>query len=156
MDQRNCIKFCIKNGFKCAKTCEMLTVTFGEPTMSRPQVQLWYIRFKEGREDVNDDARSGRPSMSITDEHIEAVKKMVLDNRRIREVAVNVGISFVRGFSEPQIRQFYLLTYPPNVKCASSLQKIFFEKLPHTACSSSTHFTRICDVVNGQLASVVA
>ena len=33
----------------------MLTVPFGEPAMSRTQVQLWYNRFKEGREDVNDD-----------------------------------------------------------------------------------------------------
>ena len=37
----------------------MLTVTFGESAMSRTQVQLWYIRFKEGREDVNDDACPG-------------------------------------------------------------------------------------------------
>ena len=40
--------------------------------MSRTQVQLWYNRFKEGRKDVNDDARSGRPSTSTTDENIEA------------------------------------------------------------------------------------
>ena len=38
----------------------MLTVAFGESTISRTQVQLWYNRFEEGREDVNDDARSGR------------------------------------------------------------------------------------------------
>lgn len=74
----------------------MLTVAFGESTMSRTQVQLWYNRFKEGREDVNDDARPGRPSTSTTDENIDAVKKMILDNRRItiREVADDVGISF--------------------------------------------------------------
>ena len=30
----------------------MLTVAFKEPTMSRTQVQLWYNRFKEGREDI--------------------------------------------------------------------------------------------------------
>ena len=28
----------------------MLTMTFGESTISRTQVQLWYSRFKEGRE----------------------------------------------------------------------------------------------------------
>ena len=51
-------------------------MAFGESTKSRTQVQLWYSRFKEGREDVNDDARPGRSSMSTTDESIEAVKKM--------------------------------------------------------------------------------
>ena len=48
------------------------------------------------REDVNDDARPGRRSTSPTNENIEAVKKLILDNRRIiiREVADDVGISF--------------------------------------------------------------
>ena len=38
----------------------VLCVAFGESTMSRTQVQLWYNRFKKGRENVNDDARPGR------------------------------------------------------------------------------------------------
>ena len=74
MDQRNCIKFFVKNLIKCARTFEMLTVTFGESTMSRTQNQLWYNRFKEGREDINDDARPGRSSLSTTYENIEAVR----------------------------------------------------------------------------------
>ena len=44
---------------------------------------LWYNRFKEGHEDVNDDARSSRMSTSTTYENIAAVKKMIT----IREVA---------------------------------------------------------------------
>ena len=50
-------------------------MSFGESTMSRTQVQLWYNRFKEGREDVNDDVR---PDRRIT----------------ITEVADDDGISF--------------------------------------------------------------
>ena len=52
----------------------MLTKAFGQSTMSRTQVQLWYNRFMEGQEDVNEDARSGRASTSTTNENIEAVK----------------------------------------------------------------------------------
>ena len=74
----------------------MLTVAFGQSTISKTQVQLWYNRFKEGREDVNDSDRPSRPITSTTDENIEVVKKMILCNRRIiiREVADEVGISF--------------------------------------------------------------
>ena len=54
--------------------------------MSRTQVQLCYNRFKEGREDVNDDVRPGRPSMSTTDGNIEAVKKMILNNCRLKRL----------------------------------------------------------------------
>ena len=54
------------------------------------------IGLRKGEEDVNDAARPGRPSTSTTDENIKAVKKMILDNRRIiiREVADDVVISF--------------------------------------------------------------
>ena len=43
----------------------MLNVACGQSTISRKQVQLWNKRFKEGREDTNEDARPGRPSMSL-------------------------------------------------------------------------------------------
>ena len=45
----------------------MLTVAFGESTISRTQVQLWYNRFKVGQ----------CPSASTTDENIKAMKKMI-------------------------------------------------------------------------------
>ena len=41
-------------------TFEMLTEAFRDSTTSTTQVQLWYNRFKEGQEDVNDDARHGQ------------------------------------------------------------------------------------------------
>ena len=52
----------------------MLTVAFGESTMSRTEFQVWYNRYKEVREDVNGDVRPGRPSTATSDENIEAVK----------------------------------------------------------------------------------
>ena len=68
INQSNCIKFCVRIEIKYARTCEMLTVVFGESTISRTHVHLWYNRFKEGREDVNDDARPGLPSNLTADE----------------------------------------------------------------------------------------
>ena len=70
--------------------------------MSRIQVQLWCNRLKESRGNVYNDALPGRPSMSTTRENIEAVKKMILDNRRfsIREVANDVGISCQAIFTD--------------------------------------------------------
>ena len=63
VDHGYCIKFCIKNEIKCERTFEMLTVAFGESTMSRTQVQLRCNRFKEGREDINDDAQARQQPM---------------------------------------------------------------------------------------------
>ena len=56
----------------------MLTVAFSECTKSRTQVQLWYNRFKKGREDVNDDARPGRQSNSTTDENIDVNRRITI------------------------------------------------------------------------------
>ena len=53
----------------------MLSAAFGESTMSKTQVQLWYYRFREGQENVNDDDRPNHPSKSTSDENIEALKK---------------------------------------------------------------------------------
>lgn len=95
MDQRTCIKFCVKNEIKCADAFQMLTVAYGEATLDRSNVYRWYKMFSEGREDVKDEERAGRPSTSTTDEKINEVEKMVLANRRItvREVAEDLNIS---------------------------------------------------------------
>ena len=61
----------------------MLKVAYGECTVSHKSIYKWYKLFTEGREEVNDNARPGRPSTSTTNENTEAVKKIVMENRRI-------------------------------------------------------------------------
>ena len=58
MDQRICIKLCVKNKIKCSKAIEMMTVAFGESTLIKKHVYMWYKCFTEGREDVNDNTES--------------------------------------------------------------------------------------------------
>jgi len=40
-------------------------------------------RFKEGREEVEDDHRSGRPSISRTEENVQRVREKVRSDRRL-------------------------------------------------------------------------
>ncbi|UYV67291.1 FHOD1 [Cordylochernes scorpioides] len=74
MDQRTCIKFCVKNEIKCADAFRMLTVAYREATLDRSNVYRWYKMLSDGREDVNDEERAGRPSTSTTDEKINEVE----------------------------------------------------------------------------------
>jgi len=77
--QRICIKFCVKNKIKCNKVYELLQKAYGESTMKKTSVYELYKRFQNGREDVEDDERSGRPSTSIIDENVKKVEKMVME-----------------------------------------------------------------------------
>ena len=83
MEQRNCIKYCVKNAINGSQTFEMLQKVFGNETLSSATVFDWHRLFKEGRELVEDDYRSGRPSISKNDENIQKIKDAVLRNRHL-------------------------------------------------------------------------
>ena len=61
----------------------MLTVAFGESTLYQKSVCRWAKRFTEGREDVDDDEHPEGATTSTSEENIETVKKIVLENCRI-------------------------------------------------------------------------
>jgi len=68
--QRVAIKCCVKVSNSAVETTELINKAYGSAAMSRANVYRWYARFRDGREDVKDDARSGRPSTERTDENV--------------------------------------------------------------------------------------
>ena len=56
---------------------EELATALGPKAPSYPTVVMWARRFREGREDVNDDPRFGRPVSELTDENIELVREVI-------------------------------------------------------------------------------
>ena len=69
----------------------MLQQAYGEDRLSRYE---WYQRFKLGRTPIEDDPKSGRPSSSTGDDHIDKVRSVIRENRRltVREVSEEVSI----------------------------------------------------------------
>ena len=63
--------------------------------MKERTVYKWTKRFASGRESLEDDPRSGRLATCITEETIDSVKEIVLQNRcvTVREIGVSAGIS---------------------------------------------------------------
>ena len=76
-EQRANLKFLAKLGKTPSESFAMLQQVYGEETMSRTRAFEWRKRFKEGREEVEDDPWYGRPSTSRTADNIERVKQMV-------------------------------------------------------------------------------
>ena len=64
MKQKANIKFCVKLEKKFAETYELMKKVYGDDCMSRAQLYTWFTRFKNGREDLNDDLRPDRPEVS--------------------------------------------------------------------------------------------
>jgi hypothetical protein len=69
LKQRINIRFCAKLGKSANENLQMLTEAYDAHAM-KSRVSLSGIkRFKEGREDVKDDERTGRPKTHRTDEN---------------------------------------------------------------------------------------
>ncbi|KAJ8958712.1 hypothetical protein NQ318_016439 [Aromia moschata] len=62
LEQRMAIKFCVKLEKSAAETIPMLKKAFGVDCLSDRQIFRWHKAFAEGRKDVNDENRAGRPS----------------------------------------------------------------------------------------------
>ncbi|GBO30746.1 Putative uncharacterized protein FLJ37770 [Araneus ventricosus] len=80
MEQRVNIKFCFKLGRTATEAHEMLVKV---DAVSKKCVFEWFKRFRDGKEDVKDEPRSGRPPTSTTPDNIERVRRMLADDRRL-------------------------------------------------------------------------
>ena len=94
IEQRINIKFCAKLGKMATETLNMLRDVYIDSSTSKTRVFEWHKRFTEGREDVEDDPKSGKPCTSTTDINIEKVWQLVRSDRRltIRITANKVGM----------------------------------------------------------------
>ena len=72
------IKFCLKSGKSASETLALLKVAYIEYAMKKSSVFEWHRRFKEGREDVQDD-----PKTQKTDANVDRVRTLVLSDRRL-------------------------------------------------------------------------
>jgi len=61
----------------------LLTVAYGEYAMKKLSVFDWHRRFKEGREDLQDDPRSGQSKTQRTDANVDRVRNLLRSDRRL-------------------------------------------------------------------------
>ncbi|GFR29224.1 hypothetical protein TNCT_240931 [Trichonephila clavata] len=61
----------------------MFRSMYGEETLSRRTVFQWFKRFRESRESVEDEHRSGRQLASRTMANVERVRKLLLKDIRL-------------------------------------------------------------------------
>jgi hypothetical protein len=82
-EQRCAIKFRVKLGENGTETFHKMKQAYGEHELSRLQVFKWHKAFSEGREFIEDEPRSRRPSTSETDDIVAKVRALLRLDRRL-------------------------------------------------------------------------
>ena len=87
-----------KHGKILTEALKLLQEVCGVNTISRTRFVEWHRRFEEGREEVEDNHRSGRPSTSRTDENVDCVRQTVRSACRltVKMIADGLGMNSER------------------------------------------------------------
>lgn len=94
-EQRCAIRFCFRLGHSATETFAKLQQAYGDSVLSRAQVFRWFKAFSEGKESMEDEPRSGRPSTARTDENVDRIRELVRSDRRltIRMIGEQLNLS---------------------------------------------------------------
>jgi len=79
-EMRPALRFLNAKNMTPAEIHRQLCDVYGEHAMSSSVVRRWVRLFNEGREDVHDDLRSGRPSV-VNEDLVRAVEEKIRENR---------------------------------------------------------------------------
>jgi len=87
----------------------MVNAAYGDQALSRSKVFRWYGRFRDGREDTENDPRSGRSTECRNDNNAEKISQLLLQNRHLslRMLAdeANIGKDTVRRIVVEDLRK---------------------------------------------------
>jgi histone-lysine N-methyltransferase SETMAR len=86
---RSLIRFLNARNVKPADIHRQICEVYGENAMSDGMVRKWVRQFKEGRENVHDEARSSRPSV-VNDDLVRAVDSKVHEDRRFTILSLSL------------------------------------------------------------------
>ena len=95
IEYRVVIKFLTLEGSDYKAIHERLLAVYGSAAPSLSTVSFWTREFKRGRQSLEDEERSGRPSTSMNEDNVSAVEKIVLANRRVtvEDISSQLNIS---------------------------------------------------------------
>lgn len=101
IEVRGTIRFLWAKRLNCTEIHREICSVYGEHTVSRPAIAKWCKQFENGRTDLTDEYRKGRPLTSTDAVQVAAVEQLIRDNRRIKikEIATSLNISYGSVYS---------------------------------------------------------
>jgi hypothetical protein len=95
-DIRSVIKFLNSKNIRLAQIYRQVCEVYGENAMSDGIVRRWCRMFSEGRTNVHDDDRSGRPSL-VTADLLDQVNDNNRENRRSAMTELSTHFPHISG-----------------------------------------------------------
>jgi len=133
-DFRAIILFNWKKGLTDSQCYEEMSTVFSDSSPSLRTIQRWYLNFKRGNFNLEDDERSGRPVSAVTQENIIAVKKLIEKDRRV----TYLQIQYILKISAPsvslilhehlKVRKLCTLWIPYQLTCDQKVIRVNWSK----------------------------
>ncbi|VVC30289.1 Winged helix-turn-helix DNA-binding domain [Cinara cedri] len=140
------------------ETYDKLVKVFGDEVLSRAQMFRWHKNFKNDRESVGDEPRSGRPVEARTDNNVQRVRTLVHQDRRltVRMLAdeLNLKRETVRKILTDDLSMKKLcakmnIAVLPQAPYSPDMSSCDFFLFPQTKLAvKGTHFESITDIQN--------
>ncbi len=77
------MKFLVKLVDGGGDILKKLRTVYGDGALKATVVYKWVVRYKEGRESLEDNLRLGRPVSTHNDENVKCVNELLATNQRI-------------------------------------------------------------------------
>lgn len=84
LEHRSVIKFLTKQGKNQKTIKEEMDCVYRKSAPSLSTIQKWSSEFKRGRESIEDDPRPGRPVVATSQENIDQVENLILEDGRVK------------------------------------------------------------------------
>nr|CAD45367.1 transposase [Bythograea thermydron] len=89
------IKFLTKVGKNAKEIHDRLVAVYNDTASSYATVTRWHKEFRHGRESLEDDSRVGRTFEATSEDTVDRVEAMIMENRRVKveEISLEIRIS---------------------------------------------------------------
>ncbi len=83
-----------RQGKLAVDSFQILHTIFGDQGPSKATIVRWFAAFKIEKTNLEDDPRTGRPASAVTLENIDAVERMIDEDRRVtyQQIQEELGI----------------------------------------------------------------